>query len=130
MNMQRSATLSLAGAIALALSATATVAGAQAPVAPSSTGTPATQQFYPGTRTTASYPLKDGTLTVNAGMPDHVTNYGPPPAFKTLDTNHDGRISESEAEAYIPLDSDFLNASHGGKFVTRSQYEQWTKQAH
>ncbi|HEX7348168.1 MAG TPA: hypothetical protein VF264_00775, partial [Rhodanobacteraceae bacterium] len=83
------------------------------PAAPMPVQSPAATDsaFYRGTETTATYPLPDshgGTLTVHAGMPAHVTQYGPPPAFGVLDTNHDGRISEQEAEAYPPLDSDFL----------------------
>lgn len=88
----------------------------------------ASGRFYRGTETTATYALPDsngGTLTVHAGMPAHVQDYGPPPAFAALDTNHDGRISEQEAAAYPPLDSDFLLASQHGKYITRAQYKQW-----
>lgn len=90
-------------------------------------------QFYQGTETSATYPLPDshgGTLTVNAGMPAEVKNYGPPPPFATLDTNHDGRISESEAQAYPPLDSDFLYVSGQGKTISRAQYEKWAQSQH
>jgi hypothetical protein len=136
MSMQRSIFLPLAGTIALALCGTLAVASAQTQV-PSAP--PAMQQgqsqttrqdsgrFYPGTESSATYPLADGTLTVNAGMPDHVRNYGPPPAFKTLDSKHNGRIGESEARAYPPLDNDFLYASGGGKSISRGQYEKWAK---
>lgn len=84
--------------------------------------------FYQGTETTATYALPDsngGTLTVRAGMPAHVQDYGPAPEFSVLDSNHDGRISEQEAAAYPPLDSDFLFASRHGKYITRAQYDQW-----
>lgn len=90
-------------------------------------------QFYQGTETSATYPLPDsngGTLTVNAGMPAQTRDYGPPPSFQALDTNHDGRISESEAQAYPPLDSDFLYASNQGKYITRAQYEKWASAQH
>lgn len=90
-------------------------------------------KFYQGTETSATYPLPDshgGTLTVNAGMPAEAQNYGPPPSFQSLDTNHDGRISESEAQAYPPLDSDFLYVSNQGKDVTRTQYEKWASTQH
>lgn len=90
-------------------------------------------KFYQGTETSATYPLPDshgGTLTVNAGMPAEARNYGPPPSFQSLDTNHDGRISESEAQAYPPLDSDFLYVSNQGKDVTRAQYEKWASTQH
>lgn len=87
-------------------------------------------QFYQGTQSSASYPTQNGTLTVNAGMPDQVKSYGPPPSFKSLDTNHDGHISAAEAQAYPPLDSDFLYASAQGKSISHSQYERWVKNQH
>lgn len=87
---------------------------------------------FPRTESSAVYPLpgsNGGTLTVHAGMPAQLVDYGEPPAFETLDTNHDGRISEDEAAAYPPLDSDFLYASGGAKVITKAQYEKWVKQA-
>lgn len=87
-------------------------------------------QPYQGTQSSATYPIQNGTLTVNAGMPDQVKGYGPPPAFKSLDTNHDGHISAAEAQAYPPLDSDFLYASAQGKSISRAQYERWVKNQH
>lgn len=95
--------------------------------------TDASDQFYQGTETTATYALPDsngGTLTVHAGMPAQVQDYGPPPEFSVLDSNHDGRISEQEAVAYPPLDSDFLLASQHGKYITRAQYKQWVSTEH
>lgn len=89
--------------------------------------------FYQGTETSAQYPLPDsnsGTLTVNAGMPAQVQDYGPPPSFATLDANHDGRISADEAQAYPPLDSDFLYASGQGKSISRGQYDKWVQNQH
>ncbi len=89
--------------------------------------------FYQGTETSAQYPLSDsngGTLTVNAGMPEQVKDYGPPPSFTTLDANHDGRISPEEAQAYPPLDSDFLYASGQGKSISRGQYQKWVQNQH
>lgn len=161
MNMQRSVSLSLAGAVALALSGMAAIAMAQTPpppppptppTPPATTTLPAqpaapmaapqpstgpqqgaSGQFFPGTQTTARYPLPDsngGTLTVNAGMPANVRSYGPPPSFQALDVNHDGRISESEAQAYPPLDNDFLYASGQGKSISRAQYEKWVRDQH
>lgn len=153
MSMQRSLRLSLASAIALALLGSASLAAAQTPPAPppattmpttpppaqpamQPASTMATQPtdsssaFYRGTETTATYPLPNshgGTLTVRAGMPADVPTYGPPPSFKTLDTNHDGRISEAEASAYPPLDNDFLYASHGAKSISHAGYQAWVK---
>ncbi len=90
-------------------------------------------QFYQRTESTAQYPLPDnngGTLTVDSGMPENVEQYGPPPSFATLDTNHDGSISEEEAQAYPPLDSDFLYASGQRKTISRAQYEKWVQNQH
>lgn len=105
---------------------------APAPATTAATANPSgeqqTGQFYQGTESSAQYPLPDsngGTLTVNAGMPAQVQNYGPPPSFSSLDTNHNGCISESEAQSYPPLDSDFLFASHQGKCVSQAQYKKW-----
>ncbi|MGH8233592.1 MAG: EF-hand domain-containing protein [Rhodanobacteraceae bacterium] len=152
MSIQRSIRVSLAGAVALALFGTASIAMAQqmpqppppppppqqpaAPPPPAAPMPPPSQQqgspgqFYQGTKSSATYPIQDGTLTVNAGMPDQVRNYGPPPSFKSLDANHDGRISEAEARAYPPLDSDFLYASGEGKSISRAQYEKWVRNQH
>jgi outer membrane biosynthesis protein TonB len=87
-------------------------------------------QFQQGTQSSASFPLpgsNGGTLTVNSGMPANVQNYGPPPSFQSLDTNHDGRISQDEAAAYPPLDSDFLYASGQGKTISKAQYQKWVQ---
>lgn len=151
MSMQKTLRLSLAGAVALALSGIAGIAAAQAatqqapppppPVTQAQT-TPAqdttqqqatTGQFYQGTESTATYPLPDshgGTLTVHAGMPEQTQTFGPPPSFATLDANKDGHISETEAQAYPPLDSDFLYASGGGRSISRAQYERWVRNQH
>ena len=127
MSMQRSIRLSLAGAVALAVFGIASVALAQ--TMPSSQP-PSSQQIYHGTESSTTYPIQNGTLTVDAGMPAHVKNYGPPPSFKALDTNHDGRISATEAQAYPPLDSDFLYASGHGKTISRAQYKNWVNTQH
>jgi len=108
------------------------------PAEPATAMTPPQQQdtagqFYQGTETSAQYPLPDsngGTLTVNAGMPAQAQDYGPPPSFATLDANHDGRISAVEAQAYPPLDSDFLYASGQGQSISRGQYEKWVQNQH
>lgn len=50
----------------------------------------------------------------------------PRPSFNALDTNHDGVISESEAEAYSPLANDYLHLAHkGSRGVTRAEYDHW-----
>lgn len=89
-------------------------------------------QFEAGTKSSVSFPMQDGngTVTVNSGMPAEVKNYGPPPSFASLDTNHDGHISEAESKAYPPLESDFLFASNEGKTISRKQYETWVRTQH
>lgn len=118
--------VTLAAVLAIALSGTVSIAIAgQAGSAPAAPPPASAADIQPGTETTATYRLQDGTLTVRAGMPAQVKDYGPPPAFSALDSNHDGRISEDEAEAYPPLDSDFLYASGGAKTISASQYQKW-----
>lgn len=136
MTTQRSIRLALAGAVALALMGGAAIATAQTATtqgAPPAAPAENSSQFIQGTESTATYPLPDsngGTLTVHAGMSAQVKEYGPPPPFTSLDTNHDGRISEQEAEAYPPLDSDFLFASQQGKSITKAQYQAWVSSQH
>lgn len=105
-------------------------APAQPMPAQDASGQSGSAQFQQGTQSSAQYPLpgsNGGTLTVNSGMPANVQNYGPPPAFKSLDTNNDGRISQEEAAAYPPLDSDFLYASGQAKTISRTQYQKWVQ---
>lgn len=121
----------LAAVLAVFLSSTAGVAAAQqSDPAPAVSPPASAADIQPGTETTATYRLQDGTLTVRAGMPAQVHDYGPPPAFSALDSNHDGRISEDEAQAYPPLDSDFLYASGEAKAITASQYQKWVAEQH
>lgn len=118
--------VALAAVLAIVLSGSASIAAArQAESAPVASPPASAADIQPGTETTATYRLQDGTLTVRAGMPAQVKDYGPPPAFSALDSNHDGRISEDEAQAYPPLDSDFLYASGGAKTISASQYQKW-----
>lgn len=125
MNMHLRPT-ALAAALAVALSSTAGIAAArQSDPVPAAPPPASAADIQPGTETTATYRLENGTLTVRAGMPAQVHDYGPPPAFSALDSNHDGRISEDEAQAYPPLDSDFLYASGGAKTISASQYQKW-----
>lgn len=64
------------------------------------------------------------TLTSGQPAPDH---YGPPPAFATLDTNHNGRITREEANAYPPLLNDFDYIAHHANSISKAQYEHWVK---
>lgn len=111
-----------------------TPAPAQPPVSPASpqTATSPSTQFEQGTESSVTFPMQggNGTVTVHAGMPAEVAQYGPPPAFAALDANHDGRLSETEAQAYPPLDSGFLYASGGGTSISRTQYSAWVRNAH
>lgn len=135
MHMHRCTGWLLASAVALAMTGVAASAAAQTttptrPQAPTTAPAAPSSGFERGTETSATYPLPDGqhgTVTIRAGMPAHVTQYGPPPAFATLDANHDGRISATEAAAYPPLDGDFLHASGGAKTISRTQYQAWVQ---
>lgn len=64
------------------------------------------------------------TVTVHSGQPTPV-NYGPAPPFEQLDTNHDGRISREEANAYIPLFNDFDYLAHGAGSISHRQFDNW-----
>lgn len=63
-------------------------------------------------------------VTVDSGMPPP-DNAGPKPPFSQLDANHDGRISQEEAQAYLPLYNDWIHVAHHAKSITRKQYEAW-----
>lgn len=65
------------------------------------------------------------SVTVVSYMPRSVIDYGPPPSFESLDTNGDGRITEDESRAFLPLTNDFLNASKGRSSITSAQYQTW-----
>ena len=155
MKTQRSRT-TLAIVVALSLAGSAAMAYAQQPPQPmppnsppppaqnapppaqpmsqdSQPAPPSASQLYPGTVSQATFPLPDsngGNLTVRSGMPGQVQQFGPPPAFKSLDTNGDGNIDHAEARAYPPLDSDFLFASHEGSTISRARYEHWVRTQH
>ena len=64
------------------------------------------------------------TVTVNYGMPQP-DNFGPKPAFSQLDSNHDGRISQSEAQAYLPLYNDWLHVAPHASSISQAQYNGW-----
>ena len=74
---------------------------------------------------TVQFTQADGThVTLTSGQPapDH---YGPPPAFATLDANHDGSVSREEAQAYPPLLNDFDYLAHHANRISKAQYERW-----
>lgn len=122
MHTQRIIVSSLASMFALGL----VVAAAAHTAAPQPNQTHATSsQFYPGTESMATYPIPHGTLTVNAGMPANAKHFGPPPTFRSLDRNDNGRLSQAEAKAYPPLANSFLYASGGAKSINLAQYKHW-----
>ncbi|MBS0514405.1 MAG: hypothetical protein JSS16_02915 [Proteobacteria bacterium] len=63
-------------------------------------------------------------VTVRTGMPAP-EQYGPKPAFATLDSNHDGTISREEAKAFPPLVNDFDFVAQNGARVSAHQYARW-----
>lgn len=67
---------------------------------------------------------ESSTVTVRSGQPAPVS-YGPAPPFAQLDTNHDGRISRDEANAYIPLFNDFDYLAHGANTISHKQFDNW-----
>jgi hypothetical protein len=76
---------------------------------------------------TVQFTQADGTrVTLTSGQPapDH---YGPPPAFATLDANHNGSVDRDEAQAYPPLLNDFDYIAHRASSISKAQYERWVK---
>lgn len=66
-------------------------------------------------------------VTLTSGQPP-ADQYGPRPSFAELDRNHDGVITQEEAEAYPPLANDFDNVAFPSRErITRAQYERWDK---
>ncbi|HEX5354080.1 MAG TPA: hypothetical protein VFW60_08375 [Rhodanobacteraceae bacterium] len=115
--------------------ATSMPARRQVPQRQTATGQPPasqSMQFEQGTESSVTFPMQsgNGTVTVHAGMPAQVRQYGPPPSFGALDTNHDNHISQTEARAYPPLDSDFLYASGGRNSISRAHYANWVEAEH
>ena len=67
-----------------------------------------------------------GQVTVQSVQPP-APSIGPAPSFEQLSGG--GKwITADQASAYPPLANDFLNASHNGTRVSKSQYEQWVQQ--
>jgi hypothetical protein len=67
----------------------------------------------------------DNQVTVRS-VQTPARQYGPRPSFDSLDTNHDGFISESESEAYPLLANDYLHvARRGSRGITRAEYDRW-----
>jgi hypothetical protein len=60
-------------------------------------------------------------------VPPAAPQIATPPPFDQL-SGGTKWITEEQAAAYPPLANDFLNASHDGKRVSKTQYEAWVKQ--
>jgi len=76
---------------------------------------------------TSHFTSADGTqVTVTSGQPAP-DRPGTPPPFAQLDSNRDGVISRSEAEAYLPLLNDYDYISFHNRRVTQSVYQTWVQ---
>lgn len=76
---------------------------------------------------TTQFTSSDGTnVTLTSGQPAP-DRPAPPPPFSQLDSDHNGMISRSEAEAYIPLLNDYDYISFHGKRVTAAVYDNWVR---
>lgn len=74
----------------------------------------------------APAPAAQAQVTVRSVQPP-APSVGPAPSFEQLSGG--GKwITADQASAYPPLANDFLNASHNGTRVSKSQYEQWVQQ--
>lgn len=89
--------------------------------------TPATGSATAGTDTTSTrFKTADGTSVQINSHPGQVPPAGPAPDFATLDANHNGSISRSEAVAYRLLADDFnyADGNHNGA-ISKSEYTRW-----
>src|SRR6185312_1931356 len=80
-------------------------------------------------------------IFAGASFAQDTTGQAPPPSQNTMQpapaptqppfsqlAGNSKWITEEQAAAYPPLANDFLNASHDGKRVSKTQYEAWVKQ--
>lgn len=74
----------------------------------------------------APAPAAQAQVTVQSVQPP-APSIGPAPSFEQL-SGGSKWITADQASAYPPLANDFLNASHNGTRVSKSQYEQWVQQ--
>lgn len=74
-----------------------------------------------------TYETDTGNLTVTWGQPDPDPRSAMGPSrVEELDTNGDGLISESEAEANIALINDFIHADlNEDGLVSQSELDRW-----
>ena len=74
----------------------------------------------------APVPAPQAQVTVQSARAP-APSIGSPPSFEQL-SGGSNAITADQASAYPPLANDFLNASHNGPRVSRSQYAEWVKQ--
>jgi hypothetical protein len=74
----------------------------------------------------AAAPAPQAQVTVQSVQPP-APSIGPAPSFEQL-SGGSKWITADQASAYPPLANDFLNASHNGTHVSKSQYDEWVKQ--
>ena len=97
----------------------------QQPTPASTTQAPPSQDtMQPAAAAPAQTPPPDVTVR---SVPPAAPQIATPPPFSQLAGNSKW-ITEEQAAAYPPLANDFLNASHDGKRVSKTQYEAWVKQ--
>ncbi|HKR76773.1 MAG TPA: hypothetical protein VJR95_08900 [Rhodanobacter sp.] len=84
------------------------------------------QQAPAPAQTSAPAQTPPPNVTVRS-VPPAAPQVGSPPPFDQL-SGGTKWITEEQAAAYPPLANDFLNASHHGTRVSKSQYEAWVKQ--
>ncbi|WP_449427801.1 hypothetical protein [Rhodanobacter umsongensis] len=89
---------------------------------------PATSTAAPGQsmNNAAPAPAPQAQVTVQSVQPP-APSIGPAPSFEQL-SGGSKWITADQASAYPPLANDFLNASHNGTRVSKSQYDEWVKQ--
>ncbi|GLQ96280.1 hypothetical protein [Dyella mobilis] len=85
------------------------------------------QQQYPAQQQLSgdkdTFNTAQGQVTINSKM-GTVPSTASPPSFEQLAAGNKV-ITKDAANAYPPLANDFEYAAHGGKSITRAQYEKW-----
>jgi hypothetical protein len=83
----------------------------------------------PGNDSGVTFHSNQGEIvTIRSAQPQSQTT-SPPPAFASLDTDHNESLSPEEAAAYPPLANDFEHAdsNHNGK-ISKSEYQHWVNE--
>lgn len=122
--------LSVALALVVSPLALAQSAPAGSPCQPTSTCPCPPDTDSPTVISSTSYPISGAplgsTLTVYTSPAPVGPSYGSPPPFTVLSRGK-ATIDHADAQAYPPLDSDFLYASAGRPVISRAQYEHWVQ---